>query len=72
MNKFFCFFAGNCAYSFELTPRTLSSSFQLIPHGLVRMEIKFKKAVTQPLSVVLYAQHDVILVFNKDREYEFQ
>lgn len=63
---------GNCFYAFELTPRSHQSSFQQILKGLVRMEIKFKKTVPSPLTVLLYAQYDAILTFTKDREYSFQ
>ena len=60
---------GNTLYAFDLSPSILDGNqVELIKSGSVRIELKFDKALTQSVHVIVYAELDSMIEITKGRE----
>lgn len=61
---------GYCLMAFDLTPDLSASStshWNLIKHGSVRLETRFKNALTQTINCIVYAEFDNLIEIDKNR-----
>jgi len=61
---------GNTLYAFDMTPDTSAnreSHINLIKQGTVRLELKFAKALVEPVSVIAYAEFENMLEIDRNR-----
>ncbi|KAF4528503.1 hypothetical protein B566_EDAN016824 [Ephemera danica] len=62
--------SGYCLYAFDLTPDLSANSAHWCPQydGNLRMELGFKTALTESVTIVFYAEYREILEVDKNRE----
>ncbi|KFM74444.1 hypothetical protein X975_15232, partial [Stegodyphus mimosarum] len=62
------FSAGHALYAFDLTPDLCNDShLNLQQQGNLRVELKFSKALTETISVLIYAEFENVIEINKSR-----
>ena len=67
-------YKNGCAlFVFDLTPQLESSdaSFELIKNGNIRIEIHFTAALTETITVIIFAEHDNLLEIDENRSVAF-
>ena len=64
------FAQGFCLYSVDLTPSLLDDNqlFELVKSGALRMELKFETALTQSVTVVVWAELDGMIEIDFSRQ----
>lgn len=63
------FHGGNTLYVFDLTPSILDGNqIELVKSGTVRLEMKFDKALSEAVHVLVWAESDSMLEITKGRE----
>jgi hypothetical protein len=60
---------GYTIYVFDLTPSLLDGdAFELVKTGSLRLELKFSRALDQPVMVIVYAEQDSVLEITGSRQ----
>jgi len=62
---------GNTLYAFDLTPALCTSFWNPYKTGSVRIDIKFRKALAEAITCVVYAEFQSILEITQDRTVRF-
>jgi hypothetical protein len=63
---------GYAIYTFDLTPDlTDDSHFNLAREGNVRIELKFANPLANTVNVILYAEHEQVIEFDRNKEVLF-
>ena len=62
----------NTLFGFDLTPDMSEvGAFQLIKQGNLRVEIHFAEALTATINVIMYAQFDIVIEIDRNRQVLF-
>ena len=61
---------GFSLYSVDLTPSLLDDNqlFELVKSGALRLELKFEAALTQSVTVVVWAEMDSMIEIDRSRQ----
>lgn len=60
---------GYALYAFDLSPSILDGNqIELVKSGNIRLELKFGKALTAPIHVIVYGELDSIIEINNSRQ----
>ena len=63
------FDGGNCFFVFDLSPCILDGNqCELVKSGNLRLELKFRAGLQEPIHVLVYGELDSIIEINKSRE----
>ena len=63
---------GNTLFGFDLIPDMSEvGAFQLIKQGNLRVEIHFAEALTATINVIMYAQFDIVIEIDRNRQVLF-
>jgi len=63
---------GNTLYAFDLSPDlTDDDHFDLIKTGSVRIQAKFSEALAEPVTLIVYAEHQNLLEIDRNRNVTF-
>lgn len=60
---------GNVFFAFEIRPRNSLSSLLTQLFGTIKIEIKFKTPVPQPLTLLIFGIYDEFLTFDSERNF---
>lgn len=61
---------GYCLMAFDLTPdlsANLSSQWNLVRHGSLRMEVCFETALVKTVNCIVFAEFDNVIEIDKNR-----
>lgn len=65
------FKGGYCLFAFDLTPDLSSNSndhFNLVKHGSIRIDVRFKKALADNINCIIYAEFNSIVEIDSTRQ----
>jgi len=63
---------GNTLYAFDLSPDlTDDDHFDLIKTGSVRIQAKFSEALAEPVTLIVYTEHQNLLEIDRNRNMTF-
>lgn len=63
------FSGGQTMYAFDLSPSLLDGDqFELVKSGALRLELKFRRGLTEPVMVIVYAEMDSMIEIDRSRQ----
>ena len=62
------FSQGNAIYAFTITPVTNCQFVNPIQNGNISIEMKWEKALSNPINIIIYAEYDSLIYINESRQ----